>query len=317
MQGQHIIKSLLLGNVEVGKTAFLKRIVYNIFSEKYKGTIGVDFCLYSQDKFNFQLWDVAGEELYGTMLKIYMLNSAVCFIFCDATNIKSIFNVKKWLNIFRNIYDTTKKYPCYLVITKMDLVYDNAGNYSGNIDILDILTKECRDDFQAIFRISNKQDKIYNEEGVALELRVNSIMSFVTQDLEKNYFTDPTFNIFSKESPQTDRMLLKDRITSTISYQPDISKMLSIGIVAQDYLRKIKLDLTPYALMSADDTYFLSCYKVMENIISQMTLEAGSSFTYKYDTRMDNEMIKNVIEMLENRSFKCLIDVTSMVILRQ
>lgn len=38
-------KILIVGDIQVGKSAFTKRLVHNLFSPNYKSTIGVDFAL--------------------------------------------------------------------------------------------------------------------------------------------------------------------------------------------------------------------------------------------------------------------------------
>jgi GTPase SAR1 family protein len=66
---------LVVGDLGVGKTSLIQRYVHNIFSREYKATIGVDFAYklikISDDKVvRLQLWDIAGQERYGTMTRV-------------------------------------------------------------------------------------------------------------------------------------------------------------------------------------------------------------------------------------------------------
>ena len=65
------IKVCLFGNMAVGKTSILKRLVDNEFEIKTTPTIGIDFKYADQqvgDKtYRFQIWDSAGQERYRAM----------------------------------------------------------------------------------------------------------------------------------------------------------------------------------------------------------------------------------------------------------
>jgi small GTP-binding protein len=65
------IKVCLFGNMAVGKTSILKRLVDNEFEIKSTPTIGIDFKYADQqvdDKtYRFQIWDSAGQERYRAM----------------------------------------------------------------------------------------------------------------------------------------------------------------------------------------------------------------------------------------------------------
>jgi hypothetical protein len=64
---ERVWKILVVGDIGVGKTSFLRRTVHGVFSTNYKSTIGVDFLM---KKFvlnegrmhvSCQMWDVAGQ----------------------------------------------------------------------------------------------------------------------------------------------------------------------------------------------------------------------------------------------------------------
>ena len=57
-------KIVVLGDMNVGKSSLIKRLVNNTFNYEYKATIGVDFEVVKynilQKVFNLQIWDTAG-----------------------------------------------------------------------------------------------------------------------------------------------------------------------------------------------------------------------------------------------------------------
>lgn len=64
---EHLFKVLVIGELGVGKTSFIKRYVHSFFSQNYRATIGVDFALKvlnwdPNTIIRLQLWDIAGKN---------------------------------------------------------------------------------------------------------------------------------------------------------------------------------------------------------------------------------------------------------------
>lgn len=67
MQGERLLKVLVVGDLGVGKTAIIRRYVQQVFSHHYRATIGVDFALKvlpwdPGTVIRLQLWDIAGKR---------------------------------------------------------------------------------------------------------------------------------------------------------------------------------------------------------------------------------------------------------------
>ena len=125
---EFLYKIIVIGDIGVGKTSLIKRYVHNIFSYTYKATIGVDFALKSfnyDDKtiVRLQLWDIAGQERFGNMTRVYYKEAMAAVIVCDITRNGTIETVQKWL------YDIKEKIklsddsdiPIVIAINKCDL----------------------------------------------------------------------------------------------------------------------------------------------------------------------------------------------------
>nr|XP_006633005.1 PREDICTED: ras-related protein Rab-38-like [Lepisosteus oculatus] len=100
-QKEFLFKVLVIGDLGVGKTSIIKRYVHQIFSQHYRATIGVDFALkvISWDDhtvIRLQLWDIAGQERYGNMTRVYYREAVGAFVVFDVTRVSTFDTVLKW-----------------------------------------------------------------------------------------------------------------------------------------------------------------------------------------------------------------------------
>jgi len=100
---EYLYKVLVVGEANTGKTSIIKRFVHGIFSNNYKSTIGVDFALKVLDWdeetiVRLQLWDIAGQERFGNMTRVYYKEAKGALVVFDVTDMKSFEAVQKWKN---------------------------------------------------------------------------------------------------------------------------------------------------------------------------------------------------------------------------
>ncbi|XP_018590307.1 ras-related protein Rab-38b isoform X2 [Scleropages formosus] len=97
---EHLYKILVIGDLGVGKTSIIKRYVQQSFSSNYRATIGVDFALkvlnWDSETFRLQLWDIAGQERFGNMTRVYYREAVGAFIVFDVTRPATFEAVTKW-----------------------------------------------------------------------------------------------------------------------------------------------------------------------------------------------------------------------------
>uniref|UniRef100_A0A669EKC7 Ras-related protein Rab n=1 Tax=Oreochromis niloticus TaxID=8128 RepID=A0A669EKC7_ORENI len=101
MQQELLFKVLVIGDLGVGKTSIIKRYVHQIFSQHYRATIGVDFALKvlqwdSNTVIRLQLWDIAGQERYGNMTRVYYREAVGALVVFDVTRASTFDAVLKW-----------------------------------------------------------------------------------------------------------------------------------------------------------------------------------------------------------------------------
>ncbi|XP_073457097.1 ras-related protein Rab-32-like [Aquarana catesbeiana] len=98
---EYLCKVLVVGDVGVGKTSIIQRYVHNIYSQCYRATIGVDFALkiipWEKDTMvRLQLWDIAGQERFGHMTRLYYREAAGALVVCDLGRATTLQSVHRW-----------------------------------------------------------------------------------------------------------------------------------------------------------------------------------------------------------------------------
>ncbi|KAK7816597.1 hypothetical protein U0070_000450 [Myodes glareolus] len=98
---EHLFKVLVIGELGVGKTSIIKRYVHQLFSQNYRATIGVDFALKvlnwdSRTLVRLQLWDIAGQERFGNMTRVYYKEALGAFVVFDLSRSSTFEAVLKW-----------------------------------------------------------------------------------------------------------------------------------------------------------------------------------------------------------------------------
>jgi len=134
-----LIKMVLIGDSDVGKTAFFESFLYNK-QKTNNPTIGVDFgfrTLFVKDKvIKIQIWDTAGQERFRSITQSYYRGSDIVVILYDITNIKSLNNIEMWYNNIK-LYNgqSNKPYTIILIGNKSDLENKRAVSYEMGKEI--------------------------------------------------------------------------------------------------------------------------------------------------------------------------------------
>uniref|UniRef100_A0A3Q3AIQ1 RAB7, member RAS onco family-like 1 n=1 Tax=Gallus gallus TaxID=9031 RepID=A0A3Q3AIQ1_CHICK len=100
-QRDRMFKVLVVGDATVGKTSLVQRYANDSFNRHYKSTVGVDFALKvvqwsESETVRLQLWDIAGQERFTSMTRLYYREASACVIMFDVTNVSTFSNSQKW-----------------------------------------------------------------------------------------------------------------------------------------------------------------------------------------------------------------------------
>lgn len=102
----YIIKIVLLGEANVGKTSIVHRFVENKFRGNYKATLGVNLLKKEVDLgddgiVSAQIWDLGGQENFKSLRKLYLEGSNGALIIFDVTSRKTFEKLNEWIQDFR------------------------------------------------------------------------------------------------------------------------------------------------------------------------------------------------------------------------
>ena len=169
-------KIITLGDSSVGKTAILKKYIYNVFEEKPKVTIGMnithkEITLENNKKIILRLVDTAGTEKYRSLSKQYFKNAdGVLFIF-SLIEPESFNNIKSWMEVFSDEHNCNNRsyIQKYLIGNKNDLEKKVSENQIN--DFLEINTD------LKYKSISAKND----------DIKINELFQELGENLYKNY----------------------------------------------------------------------------------------------------------------------------------
>mmetsp|Transcript_29637 Transcript_29637/g.45805 ORF Transcript_29637/g.45805 Transcript_29637/m.45805 type:complete len:218 (-) Transcript_29637:16-669(-) len=146
----YLFKILVVGEQGTGKTSIIKRYVHGIYSVHYKATIGVDFALKvinwdENSVVRLQLWDIAGQERFGNMTRVYYKEAVGAFVVFDITHLETFEEVKKWkADIDNKVFmgPDKKPIPVVLLANKVDLDTSQEGFENNNRAKLDKFCEE-------------------------------------------------------------------------------------------------------------------------------------------------------------------------------
>jgi Ras-related protein Rab-1A len=122
---RNLLKLILIGDSQVGKTKLLIRFTDGVFSPESMTTIGVDFkekpAMVHGTSWRLQIWDTAGQERFKTITESYYRRANGALIVFDLTSLDSFNNVDNWLESLSRAHDSSP--PAVLVGNKCDLTH--------------------------------------------------------------------------------------------------------------------------------------------------------------------------------------------------
>ncbi|HKZ39391.1 MAG TPA: Rab family GTPase [Candidatus Hodarchaeales archaeon] len=165
-----VFKVIIAGDSGVGKTAAVARFVDGRFVSNTKSTIGVDFSLKNVNlpldsdskstiQVALQIWDVAGESRFRSILPYYIAGTQGLILAFDSTAPATLGHLNEWLEVI-NLY-LNEKIPTILIATKTDLP-------QKTIDQINVKEFMNQNDIKSFFHTSSLNGENINNAFRAL-----------------------------------------------------------------------------------------------------------------------------------------------------
>lgn len=101
----YVLKIVLIGDSNVGKTNILTRYIHNTFYEITKATIGVEFATKyvktNEIQLRLQIWDTAGQERYRAITSSFYKGSSGALVVFDVSKRFTFDKVDIWVKELR------------------------------------------------------------------------------------------------------------------------------------------------------------------------------------------------------------------------
>ena len=123
---------MLLGDIGVGKSSIVQRLVFDRFEASYKPTIGVDIYRYQVpladgDAMPLLVWDTDGNFGDAIFRHVYMRKASAAIVVCDVTRAETLNTATRLAETF---CDEMPGRPAVLLKNKCDLI-DNQSAALG------------------------------------------------------------------------------------------------------------------------------------------------------------------------------------------
>ena len=122
-----VLKVLIVGNGNVGKTSLVRRYCQGMFTESRVATIGVDFQIQvvhlPTGDVKLSIWDLAGQDRFQVMRPGFYKGSRAAAMVYDVTEPASLADLERWR---AEVAETAPDQPLIIVGNKIDLPRQQA-----------------------------------------------------------------------------------------------------------------------------------------------------------------------------------------------
>ncbi|XP_065352557.1 ras-related protein Rab-9B-like [Cloeon dipterum] len=123
-----LLKLVILGDMGVGKTCLMRRLIYDQFDVNSFPTIGVEFLTKEihpegaeHETFTLQIWDTAGQEKFHSLRTPFYRGADVCMLTYNIADRNTFYDLQYWLKEFIFHAGVGANFPYIIVGTKLDL----------------------------------------------------------------------------------------------------------------------------------------------------------------------------------------------------
>jgi len=170
---KYSLKIAIIGSSNCGKSSIVERTCNNKFSNRTDTTIGAAFNTYQINnnncEINFNIWDVAGQERFRSLLPLYYNNAQAILIIYDITDYETFENAK---SLYHDVIKHNSHKPIIILVgNKSDLkdkrvIKTEQGKQFADlksIHFIETSAKNSHNILKMFYIISNNLDSTLKE----------------------------------------------------------------------------------------------------------------------------------------------------------
>ena len=192
---KNVSNVLLMSNGITGKTTIFLRIIRNVFSEIFHGTIGLDKEIlsykYNEVIFKMILWDTSGQKRFRAFTKRFYLKINIIILVFDLTN-PDTFDESLLDEIKEN--SGSNRSLIYLLGNRLDIAVESLEEYRNKAKIL--IDRGVIDKY---FEISAKTGEGFEQFSKILKIdgAIYSKLSNRKKNIYYNYYEKDSYDLYS------------------------------------------------------------------------------------------------------------------------
>jgi len=183
---QFSVKTVVIGDSQVGKTSVLGRFTRDFFDEGSQPTLGVEFVSRALDTakhrhVEIQLWDTAGQETFRAVTRGYYRGATAAYVVFDLSREESFRSLERWVSDVRDVVQTNL--ILVLIGNKSDLADREVTEAQGrafaaekNMKYFEVSAKTGANVMEAITSILPDIDKMADDGLFQAPSPVDSIV---------------------------------------------------------------------------------------------------------------------------------------------
>lgn len=197
-------KVVILGDSEVGKTSILNCQLHGYQPPNSNPTIGChcnEITMDVEDKtVILQVWDTAGQEMYKSLVPIYLRGARAAIVVYSITDKDSYNSLNLWYKFLNETL--TEKIPVFLVANKIDLISPNlpTAEKPPNYNPLYKPRQAVDDDEAKVFAETNNSKffKVSAIKGIGID----DLFTEIAKEMIKSLTSDsvPIHNVLHEQT---------------------------------------------------------------------------------------------------------------------
>jgi small GTP-binding protein len=125
---RNLFKVVLLGDSRVGKTSLITRQLLGNTPSAENPTVGCHCCeirvAVGYSEVALQVWDTAGQEMYRSLVPVYLRGARAALLVYDVTDVNSFGSLGHWFDILAEVVPSGAS--LFVVANKIDLEAEAA-----------------------------------------------------------------------------------------------------------------------------------------------------------------------------------------------